>query len=110
LVLELMGKGRGGGLEGEIEMDLPKEVVRRRTIGILLWIFGFFLLIWLLGFSIAVPVTTFLYLKFTGGEKWLLTIVFTVLSWAFFYGVFEYALAIPFPEGQLFLWLMQNTN
>lgn len=104
--LELMGEGRGGGLEGELELDLPPEVVRRRTAGILMWIFGFFLLIWLLGFSLAVPVTTFLYLKLTGGEKWLLTITFTVLSWAFFYGVFEYALSIPFPEGQLFLWLM----
>ena len=104
-VLELMGRGRGGGLESELELDLPQEVIRRRTVGILLWIFGFFLLIWLLGFSLAVPVTTFFYLKFTGGEKWLLTITFTVLSWAFFYGVFEYALKIPFPEGQLFLWL-----
>ena len=105
-VLELMGKGRGGGLESELELDLPQEVVRRRTVGILLWIFGFFLLIWLLGFSLAVPVTTFLYLKLTGGEKWLLTTMFTVLSWAFFYGVFEYALKIPFPEGQLFLWFV----
>jgi hypothetical protein len=105
-VLELMGKGRGGGLESELELDLPQEVVRRRTVGILLWIFGFFFLIWLLGFSLAVPVTTFFYLKLTGGEKWPLTITFTVLSWAFFYGVFEYALSIPFPEGQLFLWLM----
>jgi TctA family transporter len=104
LILELMGKGRKGGLEAEIELDLPKEVVRRRTVGILFWIFSFFFLIWFLGFSLAVPITTFLYLK-VSGEKWPITILFTAVLWAFFYGVFEYSLNIPFPEGWLFTWL-----
>jgi putative tricarboxylic transport membrane protein len=100
-VLELMGKGRGGELEGEPEIDLPKEIVRRRTAGILGWIIGFFLLIWLIGFSYAVPITTFFYLKLSGKEKWPITIVFTAATWGFFYGVFDYALRIPFPEGLL---------
>jgi TctA family transporter len=100
-VLELMGKGRGGELEGEPEIDLPKETVRRRTAGILGWIIGFFLLIWLIGFSYAVPITTFFYLKLSGKEKWPTTIVFTAATWGFFYGVFDYALRIPFPEGLL---------
>ena len=100
-VLELMGKGGGGGLESEAEIDLPKEVVRRRAAGILGWIIGFFVLIWLLGFSYAVPLTTFFYLKISGQEKWPITIVFTAVTWGFFYGVFDYALHIPFPEGIL---------
>jgi putative tricarboxylic transport membrane protein len=105
LVLELMGKSRGGALESEVDVDLPPEVVRRRTVGILSWIIGFFLLIWLVGFSYAVPITTLLYLKLSGGEKWPITILFTLVTWAFFYGVFEYSLRIPFPEGLLFDWL-----
>ena len=105
LVLELMGKSRGGALESEVDVDLPPEVVRHRTVGILGWIIGFFLMIWLIGFSWAVPITTFLYLKFSGGEKWSTTILFTLATWAFFYGVFEYSLRIPFPEGLLFDWL-----
>jgi TctA family transporter len=100
-ILELMGKGRGGELGGEPEIDLPKEIVRRRTAGILGWIIGFFLLIWLIGFSYAVPITTFFYLKLSGKEKWPITIVFTAATWGFFYGVFDYALRIPFPEGLL---------
>lgn len=100
-VLELMGKGRAGDLESEVEIDLPKAVVRRRSAGILGWIFGFYLLIWLVGFSYAVPITTFFYLKFSGKEKWPMTIIFTVATWGFFYGVFDYALRIPFPEGLL---------
>jgi hypothetical protein len=105
LVLELMGKSRGGALESEVDVDLPPEVVRHRTVGILGWIIGFFLMIWLIGFSWAVPITTLLYLKFSGGEKWSTTIIFTLATWAFFYGVFEYSLRIPFPEGLLFDWL-----
>jgi TctA family transporter len=100
-VLELMGKGRAGDLESEVEIDLPKAVVRRRSAGILGWIFGFYLLIWLVGFSYAVPITTFFYLKFSGKEKWPMTIIFTAATWGFFYGVFDYALRIPFPEGLL---------
>jgi TctA family transporter len=100
-ILELMGKGRAGDLESEVEIDLPKAVVRRRSAGILGWIFGFYLLIWLVGFSYAVPITTFFYLKFSGKEKWPMTIIFTAATWGFFYGVFDYALRIPFPEGLL---------
>jgi hypothetical protein len=105
LVMELMGKSRGGALESEVDVDLPPDVVRHRTLGILGWIIGFFLMIWLIGFSWAVPITTLLYLKFSGGEKWSTTIIFTLATWAFFYGVFEYSLRIPFPEGLLFDWL-----
>ncbi|HEX9786397.1 MAG TPA: tripartite tricarboxylate transporter permease, partial [Candidatus Binatia bacterium] len=101
-IRELLGKSGGGGLESEVEIDLPKAVVRRRTVGILGWIIGFFLLIWLIGFSYAVPVTTFFYLKLSGKEKWPITIIFTAVTWGFFYGVFDYALRIPFPEGLLF--------
>ncbi len=107
LILELMGKGRAGGLEIDVEIDLPKEIVRRRTAGILGWIVGFFLLIWFVGFTYAVPITTFFYLKLSGKEKWPITILFTAATWGFFYGVFDYALKIPFPPG-LLLTLIQG--
>jgi len=101
-VLELLGKGQAAGLESAVEIDLPKEVVRRRAAGIIAWILGFFLLIWLVGFAYAVPITTFFYLKLSGKESWLMTIVFTAVTWGLFYGVFDYALNIPFPPGLLF--------
>lgn len=101
LILELMGKGRAGGLESEIEIDLPSAVIRRRAAGIIAWILGFYGLIWLVGFSWAVPLTTFFYLKLSGKEPWLITIIFTAITWGLFYGMFDYALRIPFPEGSL---------
>jgi hypothetical protein len=60
--------------------------------------------IWLLGFTIAIPLTTFFYLV-TAREKWPLSVVLTVLTWGFVYGLFDRLLRVPFPEAQLFLWL-----
>ena len=60
--------------------------------------------IWLLGFSLAVPTTIILYLKFAK-EKWPITLALALAAWLFFYGLFDYALHVPFPDGQLFLWL-----
>jgi hypothetical protein len=69
------------------------------------WILMFFIAIWLLGFSFAVPLTMFLYLKLGAKEKWSTTLILTACGWAFFYTVFAYALRIPFPEGILTIWL-----
>ncbi|MBI4488513.1 MAG: tripartite tricarboxylate transporter permease, partial [Deltaproteobacteria bacterium] len=85
--------------------DLGPAVVRRRTISIIGWTLGFFLAIWLLGFNIGVLLSTFLYLRWGGGEKWPITITLTIVGWLFLYGVFDYFLHIPFPEGEIFLWL-----
>lgn len=106
LGLELAGKAkRVISSDVDISTDLPREVVRSRTMSIIGWIVGFLIMIWLLGFSLAVAVTTLLYLKIAGMEKWPITIAITLISWGFFYGMFEYALHIPFPEGLLLAWL-----
>jgi TctA family transporter len=109
LVLDLLGRGPKKQAQEEMIAEaapkLPLDVVYRRTMTIASWIVGFFLAIWLLGFSWALPVTTLLYLKLAGKEKWPITLAFTLISWAVFYFLFEYLLHVPFPEGQLFEWL-----
>ena len=103
LWLELTGKTtRPTSGEGDAEENLPPDAIYSRTVTIIGWILGVFVAIWLLGFSLAVPLTTLLYLKFTSREKWAITIVFAIASWAIFYGLFEYAINIPFPKGLLF--------
>ena len=106
LVLDFTGQGyRPTSPEpGEATFDLPKSEIRRRTTSISFWIFAYFILIWLLGFPLAVPISTLLYLKTTGAEKWPITIIMTVIAAIFFYGVFDAALHIPFPPGLLFSW------
>ena len=85
--------------------DVEPDVARRRMISIICWIFGFFVSIWLLGFVISSALVTFLYLKFGAGEKWQISILLTLVAWGFFYGVFDYSLHLPFPPGELLIWL-----
>jgi TctA family transporter len=89
----------------EIPSLLEPSVVRSRSVAIVAWILGFFIAIWLLGFIAAVPVASFLYFKFAGGEKWWISTLLSVAAWAVFYGLFDSLLHLPFPEGQIFLWL-----
>ena len=81
------------------------RLVMRRTLGITAWILGFFAAIWFFGFSLAVPLTTFLYLKVGAGERWPISVTLMLLAWLSFYGLFDYALHVPFPRGLLLDWL-----
>jgi TctA family transporter len=89
--------------EAEItgEPEVSPEVARKRTIAIIIWTIGFFVAIWFLGFSYAVPLTILLYLKFAGKESWLITASVTFCSWLFYWSLFEKMLNVPFPEGLL---------
>ena len=89
----------------EVASSAEDTVTRRRRYSIISWMVGFFFGIWFLGFSIASAVTTFLYLKVGVGEKWLISVILTVVAWVFFYGLFDRVLHLPFPEGELFYWL-----
>jgi putative tricarboxylic transport membrane protein len=76
----------------------------RRTAAIGGWILGMYVAIWLLGFSFATLATTFLYLR-TARERWPASIALSLAGFAFVYGLFEKALSVPFPPGQLLVWL-----
>ena len=85
--------------------ELPIGVVNRRTAGIFGWIASYFVGIWLLGFSFGVPLCIFIQLKIGYREKWPLSLILTIFAWAFIYGLFDRVMHVPFPTGQLFLWL-----
>jgi hypothetical protein len=112
LVLELRGKTKRDS-SGNAPVDfqftytqtVDKSVSRRRTFNIFSWIFGFLVSVWLLGFPFSIPLLVFLYLKFQARERWLLSLLLTGASWLAFWGLFDRLLHLPFPEGQLSLWL-----
>ena len=85
--------------------EVDPVVARRRTVHIFSWIFGFLLACWLLGLSVTIPPFVFLYLKVKSGEGWTLFLVLTGAVWLLFWGLFDRLLRLPFPEGQLYLWL-----
>ncbi len=86
---------------------ISPEAVRRRTVSIIGWILGCFLAIWLLGFSYAVPLFIFIYLKLEAREGWLTTVAVTFFSWLFFYMLFERMLNVPFPDPLLLSFFQQ---
>jgi putative tricarboxylic transport membrane protein len=88
----------GGGAAAE-----PPDAARR-TAAICGWIVGMYAAIWLVGFSAATLVTTFLYLR-AARERWALNVGLSLAGFAFVYGLFEKGLGVPFPPGQLFVWL-----
>lgn len=77
---------------------------RRRTWEIFGWIYGFILVLWLLGFHLAVPLTVFLYLV-QHRERWTVTIGLTAGSAVALWSIFDYLLHLPFPPGVFFDWL-----
>jgi putative tricarboxylic transport membrane protein len=95
----------GSANRPEVSSSLEMAVIRRRALSIVAWILGFFAGIWLLGFVIAVPIASFLYFRFAGGEKWSISIPLSLGAWVVFYGLFDYLLHLPFPEGILLTWL-----
>ncbi len=84
-----------------VQDNVTPEEVKRRTITMFAWMFGFFFAIWLVGYPIAIPLLVFTYLKFQSGESWKLSILLTAISWVFFYTLFVRLLTLPFPDGWL---------
>ena len=106
-IMDLTGRGskrepRGGTGPEE---GLPQEVVNRRTAGVFGWIFGWFAAIWLFGFTVGAPLSVFIQLKIGERERWPLTLILTGMAWVFINFLFRGLLHLPFPRGQLFVWL-----
>jgi len=98
----ILGRSAAGSASDfKLSEDQAPEVARRRTLLAAAWTVGFFLLILLVGFPIAVPVMVFTYLKVQGKEGWIFSAIFTAAVWLFFYGLFELLLHLHFPDGWL---------
>jgi putative tricarboxylic transport membrane protein len=90
---------QGSASDFKLSDHLPQSVALRRTLIAVGWIFGFFFAIVLLGFLVAVPLFVFAYLRLQGRRGWIFSAVFTLAVWAFFYGLFDRLLHLPFPAG-----------
>ena len=95
-------EGEGHAVDFELTTDIDPRVARRRTLTVIAWILGFFVLILSIGFPLGVPVFVFLYLKWAGKEGWGLTLLLTLLSWLLMKGLFDRLLHVPFPPGWIF--------
>lgn len=89
----------------QFTQEIDPVTAKKRAIVMFAWLLGFFGLIVLLGFPIAIPIMMFAYFRFQGGESWGLAITLTVIAWLCFYGLFVKLLNLPFPEGLIVSWL-----
>jgi hypothetical protein len=109
VILDLKGVERKQSDATPMDFQFTKTVepklAKRRAIIMFGWLFGFFFSIWLLGFSITIPLMVFSYLKIQSNEKWTISIILTVMAWLFFYFLFVRLLNLPFPDGLIFTWL-----
>ena len=76
--------------------------VARKTVAISLWALGYLILIFLVGFHIANPLFMVLFLKISGKISWPKTIILTVITWGFIYGLFDIMLKQEIFRGLLF--------
>jgi Tripartite tricarboxylate transporter TctB family len=103
--VESKSDSSGAPVDFQMSQDIDPAVAKHRAINIFSWIFGFFFLIWLFGFSIAIPAMVFGYLRIQSKEPWVLSIILTVAAWVVFWGLFVWLLTLPFPQGLIFEWL-----
>jgi hypothetical protein len=85
--------------------DLPDVFAtasRMEWLSAFAWMAGFFLLLWLLGALIAVPLFALVYLLTVAGRSTMLAGAYAFACWLFIYGLFDRALRIPLPRGVLF--------
>lgn len=95
----------GAPVDFQFGQTMDSTVARSRTVNIFAWILGFFVAIWFVGFSLAILLLLFLYLKVQSREPWGLSLILTAGGWLLFWGLFDRLLHLPFPDGQLFTWL-----
>jgi putative tricarboxylic transport membrane protein len=99
-----LGARRRGPVADGVEAAAGPPDALRRIAAICGWILGMYAAIWLVGFSLATLLTTLLYLR-AARERWPVCIGLSLAGFAFVYGLFEKGLGVPFPPGQLLVWL-----
>ena len=65
------------------------------------WMAAFFVMLWLLGSLVAVPLFALIYLLLVSRESMLLAGSYALVSWAFVYWLFDRLLHVPLPSGAL---------
>jgi hypothetical protein len=104
LYLEFFGAPETAGgpaVDTEFSGEVSEEVARRRAFVIFAWIAAFILFVYLIGFPVTVPLFVFLYLKFQSDASWVHSSVLTVITWGFFYLLFQKLVHIQFEAGLL---------
>jgi hypothetical protein len=99
LVREIRTKGKVAEPKEMPDSEVEnKNEIWRRSCVLFGWIIGFFIIIYLFGFLVAVPIFVFSYLKLSG-YRWLISIISALILTALIHGVFNIALKAELFKG-----------
>jgi hypothetical protein len=105
LVREIMPSDKENSRETGVDMDFTDEEAskqgKRRAVELFGWLYGFALLLWLIGFYIAVPLMVLAYML-RHKETLVLTISLPLGMGFATWLLFGHFLHLPFPPGVLF--------
>jgi hypothetical protein len=108
LALELFGAPEAAAeraVEAEFSNAVSPAEARGRALATFFWIALFVSLVYLVSFSVAVPLFLFLYLRLQSKVSWSSCIVLTLLTWGAFYAIFERLIKLQFAPGEVQTWL-----
>jgi putative tricarboxylic transport membrane protein len=83
--------------------DIFATASRAEWLSALAWMAAFFVLLWLVGALVAVPLFALVYLLAAARGSLVLAGTYALASWLFIYGLFDWALRVPLPAGVLFV-------
>lgn len=84
------------------KLDVDTTIFRQRLGNIIAWLGGYFICSWLLGVEYALPLVSFLYLKFYNKEGWFISTIITLSLIGLLFGLFGHVLNVFWIEGKLF--------
>ncbi|MBI4331776.1 MAG: tripartite tricarboxylate transporter TctB family protein [Chloroflexi bacterium] len=97
-------KTESSGMDIEADEELTGKKATPKILKFYAWFFGLLISIWLIGFTVAIPIFSFLYAKFHGA-RWLISIIIAAVSLVILQGLFEQILHIPWPDPVFQQWL-----
>ncbi|MCI0487452.1 MAG: hypothetical protein L0229_12735 [Blastocatellia bacterium] len=95
----------GADCEAQVKRDRVIPFAGRES-SVFAWIASIPVLIYILGFLMAVPLFLFLYLRWRSEESWTFSITTAAASLALLYLLFIELLRAPLYEGRLWMWLL----
>jgi TctA family transporter len=90
-------------MQEDVLPDIFATASRAEWLSALAWMAAFFLLLWLVGALVAVPLFALVYLLAAARGSFVLAGTYALASWLFIYALFDRALRVPLPGGMLFL-------
>ncbi len=86
-------------LSPKSEDHIPKKRMWNRLIWIMVWCFAYGLAIEKIGYLISTGLVTFALLAYFNRKKWILNIIFSLITPLSIYVIFDILLKVPLPKG-----------